>query len=110
MLQKAKIEQAVQQVTHAAMNDETGLLPDFEIPVAAYHYWPAHYRRRAEESGMSQAEINSTDWYAIWDDPQFVAEFKRDNPGLCYREERQCQQSSIIVPATKWTKIERRAA
>ena len=104
MIQKAKIEQAVHEVTHHALSNDTGMIPDFEVPMASYHYWPAHYRRKAEEAGWPQERIEAFDFYGIWDDPQFIAEFKRDNPGLVYQEEK-VTANSIIVPATRWTKV-----
>lgn len=94
----ARIEETVQKFEHIAMNG-TGLRPEIEIPTLAYHAWAAKFKMKDMAAG-----ITTTTGYECWQRGSGFREWwTKNNERLRYREAKRCQQSSIIVPATKYT-------
>lgn len=87
MQQKAQIAEACRQVEAAAIG-EIGLRPALNIPTVEYHYW-------GQRLG-----------YQCWDDDAFLREWARDNPQFVVPLAK--KTNSIIVPATKYTRLEGR--
>jgi len=68
--------------TERVAHDETGLIPDFSVPVLLYHTYAAEFKLKAAEQGI-RMEGNG---YECWDDEDFINWYKRRYPQLCYTE------------------------
>jgi hypothetical protein len=105
LVQMARIEETVQKFEHAAMKG-TGMRPKVEIPQLAYHHWAAKFKMRDMDAG-----ITNTTGYECWQEGSgFYEWWVKNNERLRYREAKKCQQSSIIMPATKYTDVRKAAA
>ena len=94
------IEQSVQKFEHIAMRG-LGLRPKTEIPTYIYHFWAAKHKERDLKAG-----ITWTTGYECWQPGSgFYEDWCKKNERLQYKEAKKCAQSSIIVPATRWTKV-----
>lgn len=93
LVSMARIEATVKRFEHAAMR-ETGLRPEVEIPLLAYHSWAAKFKAKDEAAG-----IRHTTGYECWQEGSGFREWwVRKNEQLRYREARRCGQSSIVRP------------
>ena len=100
----ARTVQAVKSCEHAAAKN--GLRPVMEIPIEAYVSWAAKFKTDALESG-----ITDFSGYECWaPDSDFYKWWKKKNAELQYRESQRCKNSSIVVPATRWSKLPERSA
>lgn len=98
LVQMARIEETVQKFEHIAMKG-TGMRPEIEIPTLAYHSWAAKFKMKDMKAG-----ITTTTGYECWQKGSGFREWWiKNNERLSYREAKKCQQSSIIVPASKYT-------
>lgn len=105
LVSMGKIEEAAMRIEVAAKR-ETGLRPTLEIPLLAYHSWAAKFKLKDMEAG-----ILHTTGYECWRPGSgFYEWWHKKNPRLRYKEKKVCQQSSIIVPATRWTNVREAAA
>lgn len=77
--------------------DETGLIPDFSIPIMHYHGYAFEFKLKAAEMGIT-LESNG---YECWYCPDFTAWYKKKHPEQCFKEAKRA--ASIIVPATKYS-------
>jgi len=77
LIQKARIAQANRTVTDRAIG-RSGLRPTLDVPDLDYYYW-----------GLRLG-------FECWDDPEFLAEYARDNPEFVPVLEK--KTNSIIVP------------
>lgn len=94
----ARIEETVKRFEHAGMK-HGGLRPEIEIPQYEYHRWAGHFKEKDLAAG-----ITHTTGYECWAaDSDFRKQWVKQNKQFQYREAKRCQQSSIIVPATKYT-------
>lgn len=82
----ARVNEARERRVHA----ETGLVPDFSVPVRLYHGYAAATRLRCQEQGI-ELEQNG---YEIWQDADFQQWFKRRYPELCFKE---AQRNARII-------------
>lgn len=104
VVQEAKIAEAVHSLGEISANRNMGgFRPEYEVPLFAQEYWRTKFLLEDRAAG-----INHTTGYECWSDREFVKDYKKRNPHLVYREEK--KGNSIIMPATKWTRIEGRAA
>lgn len=78
--------------TERVAHDETGLIPDFSVPVLLYHTYAAEFKLKAAEQGI-RMEGNG---YECWACPEFIAWFKRKHPELVHVEAK--RNAAIIVP------------
>lgn len=100
LLEMAKIEETTRRFEHAATKG-CGLIPRVEIPQLAYHAWAAKFKQRDMDAG-----ITITTGYECWRKGSgFYEWWVKKNQRLQYREAKNCAQTSIIVPATKYTKV-----
>lgn len=76
--------------------DDTGLIPDFSIPLILYHQYAAEFRFKAAE----QKIVLEGNGYECWHCPEFVAWFKKKHPELVHKEAKRAP--SIIVPGNKY--------
>jgi hypothetical protein len=98
LVQMARIEETTRRFEHAAMKGN-GMIPKVEIPALAYHSWAAKFKMKDMAAG-----ITNTTGYECWQKGSGFREWWiKNNERLQYREAKKCQQSSIIVPATKYT-------
>jgi len=65
-----RIAEASHHLTYAARG-EGEVKADFTIPAADYHGWARKF-----------ADADGTPNYECWDDPEWIREYKRDNPQL----------------------------
>lgn len=79
--------------------DDTGLIPDFSIPLALYHSYAAEFRFKAAQEKI----VLEGNGYECWYCPEFVAWFKKKHPELVHKEAKRAP--SIIVPANKYGKV-----
>ncbi len=101
LCEEQRIIQLLARVEAVANRQLGGLRPEVEIPLRVQAWWAAKFKAEDRAAGIR----NSTG-YECWDDKGregFLTRWKKHNPGLCYTEQRPCAQSSIIVPATRWT-------
>lgn len=98
LVEMARIEETTQRFEHIAMKG-TGMRPEIEIPTLAYHSWAAKFKMKDMAAG-----IKHTTGYECWQRGSGFREWwTKNNERLRYREAKKCQQSSIIVPASKYT-------
>jgi hypothetical protein len=64
-----------------------------DIDEVDYHHWAMYFKVRDVQAG-----ILDTTGYECWRDPQFLAEYKRDNPHSVITLER--NTNFIVVPDT----------
>ena len=99
LMSMARIEAAVKRFEHRAT--ECGLRPKVEIPTLVYHHWAAKFKMKDLEAG-----ITTTTGYECWEPGSgFYEWWVARNEEMQYREQKRCAQSSIIVPATRWTPV-----
>ncbi len=96
-LNTARLAEANRPVTDRAAG-ASGLRLDFEVPMGDYHFWAAEFKRRDELAG-----IRDTTGYECWRDPEFIAEYKRDNPTSVVVNEKRTNR--IVVPASKYEPV-----
>lgn len=105
LLSMALVEQTVQKFEHIALRG-LGLRPKVEIPTYIYHYWAAKFKMKDLAAG-----ITSTTGYECWQPGYgFYEDWCKANQRLQYKEAKKCAQSSIIVPATRWSNVREVAA
>jgi hypothetical protein len=98
LVSMAKIEESVQrfETIHCA---GIGLRPKVEIPLLAYHHWAAKFKMKDLAAGICH-----TTGYECWQEGSgFYEWWVKKNERLVYREAKRCLNSSIIMPATRWT-------
>lgn len=78
------------------VHEETGLVPDFSVPVILYHQYAADFRFKAAELGIT-LESNG---YECWSCPDFIRWFKKKHPELVHKEAQ--RNATIIVPGDKY--------
>lgn len=76
--------------------DDTGLIPDFSIPLVMYHSYAAEFRFKAAQEKI----VLEGNGYECWHCPEFVAWFKKKHPELVHKEAKRAP--SIIVPGNKY--------
>lgn len=76
--------------------DDTGLIPDFSIPLVMYHSYAFEFKLKAAKEGI----VLEGNGYECWYCPEFVAWFKKKHPELVHKEAKRAP--SIIVPGNKY--------
>ena len=78
------------------VHEETGLVPDFSVPVLLYHQYAADFKFKAAELGIT-LESNG---YECWHCPDFIKWFKKKHPELVHKEA--ARNATIIGPGNKY--------
>jgi hypothetical protein len=98
-----RIAKTTQHLTYARKG-EAGMIATLNIPELDYHGW-----------AMKFADANGNPDYSCWKDPEFVREYKRDNPELRCHEGKRTNRivSNFGAPKYKYEIVprsERKAA
>lgn len=89
----------VNECRERRVHNETGLAPDFSVPVRIYHGWAAACKMRCLEEGI----VLDNNGYECWSDDWHIARFKRLYPDCVFKEAP--RNATIVTPATKYGSV-----
>lgn len=94
----------VNECRERRVHDETGLVPDFSVPLRIYHGWAAAVKMKHLELGIVLPQ-NGYEWTT---DTWHIARFKRLYPDCVFKEAP--RNATIVTPATKYGSVTSAAA
>lgn len=100
--QEKRVLQVVKDIGEISANRNLGgFRAEYEVPLFADAYWRAKFAQEDFEAGRTKTENP-------WDHKDFTLWWKKRNPDFVYKEAK--KGNSILVPATKWTRVKEAAA
>jgi hypothetical protein len=77
-------------------DDDTGLIPDFSIPLTLYHKYAFEFKLKAAELGI----VLEGNGYECWYCPDFIRHYKKKHPEMVHKEAKRAP--SIVVTGNKY--------